>query len=152
MEQSNRFVTFNLDGLRLALHLPVVERIVRAVEITPLPGAPETVLGIVNIQGQIVPVIDIRRRFCLPEREISLNDELIIAHTSRRSMALVVDDVTNVIERRAEEMTSTDDVFPGIEHIQGIVKLPEGLILIVDLDRFLSIKEDSLLGEVIETA
>jgi purine-binding chemotaxis protein CheW len=152
MEQLNHLVTFRLDELRLALHLPVVERVVRAVEITPLPGAPEMVLGVVNVQGQIVPVIDIRRCLSLPERKINLDDELIIARTLRRSVALVVDDVTNVIEGPAEEMTATEVVFPGIGHIQGIMRLPDGLILIVDLGGFLSIEEDSLLDEAIEIA
>ena len=65
---SNHIVVFTLDEQRYALHLLAVERVVRAVEVTALPEAPEIVLGVVNVKGRIVPVINVRRRFRLPER------------------------------------------------------------------------------------
>ena len=65
---ANHIVVFALDEQRYALHLLAVERVVRAVEVTALPEAPEIVLGVVNVKGRIVPVINVRRRFRLPER------------------------------------------------------------------------------------
>ena len=79
MEQSNQYVVFTLDEQRYALHLAAVERIIPVVEITPLPKAPDLVLGIINVGGQIIPVIDTRKRFRLPERELNLSDVLITA-------------------------------------------------------------------------
>ncbi|MBF8302857.1 MAG: cheW40H-4 [Candidatus Dadabacteria bacterium] len=63
MDKLNQLVVLTLDEQRYALHLSAVERIVRVVEVTPLPKAPEIVLGVVNVQGQIIPVINIRKRF-----------------------------------------------------------------------------------------
>ena len=68
------------------------------VHITPLPNAPDIVLGVVNMQGRVIPVMNIRQRFNLPKREIALTDQLIFAHTERRPVALVADTVTEVAE------------------------------------------------------
>ena len=67
-------VAFALNEQRYALRLAIVERIVRMVEITPLPNAPDIVLGVVNLQGRIIPIFNIRRRFGLEEREPDLDD------------------------------------------------------------------------------
>lgn len=144
-----QLVVFALEDQRYALHLSAVERIVRAVEMTPLPKAPEIVIGVINVQGRIIPVFNIRRRFHLPEREIELSDQLIIANTARRTVALVVDTVDGVIERLSEEVTPADQVLPRIEYVEGIVKLENGLVLIHDLDKFLSIDEETKLDEAL---
>ena len=70
MAQPVQIVVFALDDRRIALPLAAVERVVRAVEVTPLPKAPAVVLGAVNVQGNLVPVFHLRRRFRMPEREI----------------------------------------------------------------------------------
>ena len=124
----DQLVVFTLDELQYALPLDVVQRIVHLVEITPLPKAPEIVLGIVNIQGQIIPVVNIRRRFRLTEREARLTDQLLIAQTSRINVALVVDSVSGVIQRRGLEIVDTEAIVSGIEYIEGVVKLEDGLI------------------------
>ena len=144
-----QLVVFALEDQRYALHLSTVERIVRAVEMTPLPKAPEIVIGVINVQGRIIPVFNIRRRFHLPEREIELSDQLIIANTARRTVALVVDTVDGVIGRLSEEVTPADQVLPRIEYVEGIVKLENGLVLIHDLDKFLSIDEGTKLDEAL---
>jgi purine-binding chemotaxis protein CheW len=81
-------VVFTLDERRYALYLPAVERVVPAVEVTPLPNAPEVVLGVINVQGRIIPVINVRKRFGLRERDIEPNDRFILARTSRHVVAL----------------------------------------------------------------
>ena len=141
----DQLVVFTLDELQYALPLDVVQRIVHLVEITPLPKAPEIVLGIVNIQGQIIPVVNIRRRFRLTEREARLTDQLLIAQTSRINVALVVDSVSGVIQRRGLEIVDTEAIVSGIEYIEGVVKLEDGLILIHDINKFLSLEEEKKL-------
>ena len=102
---ANQFVIFALDEQHYALRLLAVDQIVRVVEIAPLPQAPEIVLGVINIQGGIIPVFHIRKRFHLPEREINLSDHLIIACTVKRLVALVADTVIGVATRTDEEVT-----------------------------------------------
>ena len=141
MSPPTQLVVFTLDDRRYGLRLAAVERIVRMVDITPLPHAPEIVSGVVNVQGRVVPVVNVRRRFRLPEREAALSDQLIIARTIRRSVALVADSVTGVLEYPEEETVPADAIVPGLEYVAGVVKLSDGMVLIHDLDRFLSLDE-----------
>lgn len=145
-------VVFTLDDRRYGLPLPAVERVLRMVDVTPLPKAPQIVLGVVNVQGRVIPVVDMRRRFRLPARDFALTDQLVIARTARRPVALAADAVTGVLEYSAQEAAGAPDIVPGIEYVEGVVKLPDGLVLIHDLDRFLSLEEEAALGQAIEDA
>ena len=145
MEKSNQLVVFALDDQRYALHLSAVDRVVPMVRVTPLPKAPDIVIGVVNVQGRVIPVINMRRRFRLPEREAALTDRLIVAHTARRPVALTADAVAGVLEYPGQDIVAAEGVLPGVEHVEGIAKLKDGLILIHDLDRFLSLEEEQSL-------
>ena len=147
-----QLVVFTLDDRRYGLPLPAVERVLRMVDVTPLPKAPQIVLGVVNVQGLVIPVVDMRRRFRLPARDFALADQLLIARTARRPVALAADAVTGVLEYSAQEAAGAPDIVPGIEYVEGVVKLPDGLVLIHDLDRFLSLEEEAALGRAIEDA
>lgn len=151
INMSNQLVVFALDEQRYALHLSAVERIVRVAEVTPLPKAPEIVLGVINVQGHLIPVADIRRRFRLPEREIDLSDHLIIAKTSKRTVALVVDEVTGVIESPEQKLIPAKEILPGTDYVEGVMKLEDGLILIHDLATFLSLEEENTLDLALKT-
>ena len=152
MTHSDNFVVLTLDQQRCALRLSAVKRIVRLVEISPLPKAPEIILGVINVQGQILPVFSLRKRFHLPEREARLSDQLIIASTSKQTVAIIVDAVTDVIERLPGEVTAADQIYPGLGFIEGVTKMEDGMVYIHDLDTFLSYEEERALGEAMKTA
>ena len=118
MKDADQIVVFQLDGQPYALQLSAVARIVRVVEVTPLPKAPEIVLGVVNLQGRIIPVFNIRRRFRLPERELNLSDQLIVAHTSARTVGPVVDTVKGVVELPGRELVGAQHILPELELIE----------------------------------
>lgn len=141
MSGLTQLVVFSLGEQRHALPLGTVERIVRAVEVTPLPDAPEIVLGVMDMAGRVLPVLSLRRRFGMPEREVSPENQFLIAWTGHRTVALVVDEAQGVIERPDTEIVGADQIVPGLEHIQGVVKLEDGLVLICDLGKFLSLGE-----------
>lgn len=145
-------IVLTLDDQRYALPLSAVERVVRVVEITALPDAPNIVAGVVNVQGRIIPVVNIRKRFLLPERDIALNDQLIISHTSRRPVALIADSVTGVVDCSEEDIVAAEAILPGLEYVEGVAKLKDGMILIHDLDRFLSLAEERSLTEALDHA
>ena len=150
MDISHKLLPFVLDRQRYALLLSSVEKVHRSVEVTPLPKAPPIVLGVINVRGRIIPVIDMRKRFALPEREIGLNDQLIIAKTPKLHVALVADSVDGVIEIDGQEIIRTDQVLPQAEYVEGVVKLTDGLLLIHDLDRFLSLREEDTLMNALQ--
>jgi purine-binding chemotaxis protein CheW len=141
----NQLVAFTLNRQPYALRLASVRQVLRMVEVTPLPKAPEIVLGVVSLHGTVVPVLSIRRRFGLTEREASLSDQLIVADTAGRMVALVVDEVIGVVERTTEEITEAERIVPGAQYVEGIARLEEGMLFIHDLDRFLSQHEESQL-------
>ncbi len=149
MPRTSKIFSFILGELRFALYLSAVEKIYRMVEITPLPKAPAIVLGLINLKGRIVPVVNVRRRFCLPDREAELSDKLIIAHTSRRPVALAVDDIGGVLEITEEEIIGVRTILPAAKYLAGVVKLADGMIFIHDLDTFLSLEEEQLLDEAL---
>ncbi|MDD5180894.1 MAG: chemotaxis protein CheW [Gallionellaceae bacterium] len=146
----NQIVIFTLDDQRYGLPLSAVGRVVRMVDITPLPKAPDNVLGIINVQGRVIPVINMRRCFRLPEWGLALTDRLVIAHTARRPVALVADAVTGVLEYAEQEAAAAQDILPNVEYVAGVVKLESGLILVHDLDKFLSLEEDAALDRALE--
>lgn len=152
MKILDHLIVFSLDRQLYALPLQVVDRVVRMVAITPLPKAPEIVLGVVNFQGRVIPVINMRRRFRLPEKEIALTDQLVVAHTSKRPVALVADEVHDVIAGSAQRLFEIELILPGVEHVDGVIKLEDGLILIHDLDKFLSLEEERSLNQALKTS
>lgn len=142
MAPSARLVVFELDERRYGLPLEVVERVFRVVEVTPLPKAPDIVLGVINVQGRLLPVANIRKRFRLSEREPGLSDQLLVARTSRRSVALLVDGVTGVLEYSPGEALPGEAMVRGTDYVAGVVKQSDGMVLIHDLGRFLSLDEE----------
>jgi len=149
LKDDMQIVVFSLDEPRYALDLFAVERVIRAVEITPLPKAPEIVLGVINVIGQVVPVVDVRKRFSLPGREMGLSDRFIIARTSRRLVALVADDVIGVQKLGNRQIINAEQDLPFAGYIKGVAKVDGDLILIHDLDRFLSLDEEWKLEEAL---
>lgn len=144
-----QLVVWTLDMQRYALRFSVVVRVVRAVALTPLADAPDLVCGIVNVQGQVIPVINMRRRLQLPEREIALADQLVLAQTARRAVAFFADAVSGVLDYPEESLVAVDDIAPGMGCIDGVAKLTDGMILIHDLDRFLSLDEEHVLTQAL---
>ncbi|HNB70828.1 MAG TPA: chemotaxis protein CheW [Acidobacteriota bacterium] len=147
MTQPVHLMVFTLDEQLYALSISTVDRIVRAVDVLPMPKMPEIVLGVINHHGQIVPVINIRRRFHLPERDITPSNHFILARTTRRPVVLVVDAILNVIECPPEVIVPVEKIVPTAEYIQGIAKLSDGMVLIHDLDTFLSLDEEQTIHQ-----
>ncbi|WP_211465561.1 chemotaxis protein CheW [Collimonas silvisoli] len=150
MNELNQLVVFFLDGRRYALPLATVTRIIYAADVTPLPNAPAVVLGAIDLQGEVIPVLNIRRRFLLPERAIGVNDQFLIALTQRRTVALVVDETQGICEHEHAAILSTNLIAAGLEQFQGVIKLDDDLVLIYDLEKFLSLDEACMLDEAID--
>jgi len=115
-----------------------------------LPRSPEMVTGVINVHGAIVPVLNIRRRFRLPEREARLSDQLIIARTSRRRVALIADEVSDVVFLPPGCLVDSSGILPRLEYVEGVAILDGGMIFIHDLDAFLSLEEERTLESALE--
>lgn len=140
-----QLVVFRLDERSYAVHLSQVARVVRAVDCTPLPGAPDIVVGVIDLEGTLLPVLNIRKRFGLPDRDITVDDQFIIARASGRTVALIADAVVGVIDHPLDQVVAADKIFPRLDQIEGVVQLEDGLVLIRDLTRFLAQSEEQAL-------
>lgn len=145
------FVIFTLDGIRHGLPLAAAERVLPMVAVTPLPGAPDVILGVISLHGEPLPVVDIRRRLGLAPREYGVGSHLFIATTSRRRLSIPVDQVLGVEQIDAASVAKADAVAPGLGPVAGVASLPGGLVLIHDLEAFLSLDDERTLGEALAT-
>lgn len=147
-----QIVVFQLDELTLALPLPAVERVVRMVETTSLPAAPLGVSGVIDAGGEILPVFDLRARLQRGARAYRATDALIVAHTARRRVALPVDRVQGLQTVPPNAFEPAISFLPNLPHVAGVVRVPDrDLILIQDLDRFLSLSEEAELTAALES-
>ena len=150
MSDLMQLVVFRLDDQRYGLPLAVVERIVRAAELTPLPKAPAIVLGVIDVAGQVLPVLNVRQRFRLPDRDLSPAHQFLVAQTRQRPLVLVIDEAQGVIEARDVDIVDAAEIAPCLEQISGVVKLSDGLVLIHDLQKFLSPDEERALDQAMD--
>lgn len=143
--QAVQLLAFELSARRLALPVELLDTIVWAVAITPLPHAPPFVEGVINVRGRVIPVIDLRRRFGLPSVPLSLEHRFVVARCGPRSLALRVDRVESVVSVRPGAIELAERVVPGARHASGVVRLSDGVIVIQDLQALLSSEEETRL-------
>ena len=132
-------VTFQLGKEEYGVEIASVQEIIRATDITPVPGAPSHVRGVINLRGKIIPVVDLRRRFALVSVEAGDAQRIIVVELGEKRIGMLVDSVSQVIkvpagvvEEMPEEATSVDENF-----IRGVGKLDSRLIIILDLNKSL---------------
>jgi len=143
---------FGLAGERCALPARDVREVVRAVLPARLPKAPPIVAGVINLRGELIPVLDVRRRFRLPPRFISPDDHIIVATAGDRVVGFAVDRALELVQIPVAEVHAASEVAAGVEHVAGIARLPDGLLVIYDLDAFFSTDEAFALDRSIARA
>jgi len=144
-----RLLVFAVDEHRFALRLEEIDCIIRAVELIPLPGAPQVIRGAFSFHGRIVPVADLRRRLGLPDREIELGDRIVVARAASRMLGVLVGSHTDLADCAAADISAAADVYWGSVSVEGIARLRDGLVLIHSLEGFLSAEEARRLAEAL---
>ncbi len=142
-------VVFMIEGHRYALPISLVERVLPAVEVSPLPDAPAVTLGVINVHGALIPVFDLRPRLNYPSREYGMNSLLLVASTTKRRLAVPVDEVVGICDVSAAAITAPSTILPGVDQVAGLVTLPDGLLLIYDVEALLSLDEERQLTEAL---
>lgn len=149
MDRVEQLLVFAVSDLHCALQVSTIERVARAAEITFVPKAPANVIGLLNVHGNIVPVLDIRRLFRLPPQEMTLDDHIIVARTTSRAMAIIVDAVLGVTECDGQNILAPERLYPGIAYLEGITRLQDGILFIYNLDTFLSSTEKAEIEDLL---
>ena len=127
---------FTVKERRYALPLDSVERTFQAVEVTPVEEEDSDLLGVVNVQGEVLPVISLRRRLGHGRDSVRLTDRLVVAMNQKHRVALLVDSVIGVVDVGEDTFVSSEDVYPGMVSVSGISKQSDGLLMVGDLDHF----------------
>jgi purine-binding chemotaxis protein CheW len=136
---------FELYGQRYGIPVADADEILRAVAITPLPNAPRIIEGVIDIRGTVTPVLDIRARFGMPAKQVEIGDHLIVARAGPRRVVIRADQVQGLVGLSAGDIADIGSVTTKIEHVSGVAKLPDGLIILHDLQSFLSEAENEAL-------
>jgi purine-binding chemotaxis protein CheW len=138
-EETFHLVTFRLAREEYGVEIGRVQEIIRAIDITQVPGAPAHVQGVINLRGRIIPVIDLRKRFGLAEVPLTDRHRIIVVELGEKRLGMMVDSVSKVVrfastllEELPEEATTVDQ-----HYIRGVGKLDDRLIILLDLHRAL---------------
>jgi purine-binding chemotaxis protein CheW len=145
-------LVFDVGGQRYALPSKVVGEIVRAVTIVPLPKAPSIIEGVIDVRGSVVPVLDIRTRFRLAPKPLEHTDHLVLAWAGPRRVAIRADRAQDLLRFDAARIEDARASLPAAEYVTGVAKLEDGLVLIHDLETFLSRAEDEALDDALAAA
>jgi purine-binding chemotaxis protein CheW len=138
-----QWVTFRLAGETYGINVMQVQEVLRFTDIAPVPGAAHHVLGIINLRGKVVTVIDTRIRFGLPKGETNDNTRIVIIEASSHVICILVDSVAEVVYLRQSEIDSTPNIGndDSSRFIQGVCHKDGELLILVDLDKMLSEEE-----------
>jgi purine-binding chemotaxis protein CheW len=139
-------------GQRCGVSVTHVIEIVRAARTAPLPGAPAAIEGLLDVRGDVVPVLDVRTRLGLPERPMLPSDHLVLVRARERVFALRVDEVCDLVHLDATALDVMPNVVARGASVAGAAHLPDGLALIHDPARFLSQVEESVLDAALAEA
>ena len=152
--QRLQLVTFQLGGEQYGIDIMDVEGIVKVEDVRDIPNAPAYVEGIFNLRGQIIPVINLHRRFHIKPAQLSEEDELlsgfVIINLDGTQLAVIIDKVLRVVPIEREEIQPPPQMISGIgaEYIQGVVHREEGYLIILDIRRLFNMRELQQLGRI----
>ncbi|MFW5427013.1 MAG: chemotaxis protein CheW [Methylophagaceae bacterium] len=138
-----QWVTYQLENEVYGINVMQVQEVLRITEIAPVPGAPSYVLGIINLRGSVVTVIDTRSRFGLMPKETDDLSRIIIVEVNGNVIGMLVDSVAEVVYLHQSEIDSAPNVSndDSSRFIQGVCSRENYLLIIVDVDKFLSEEE-----------
>lgn len=138
-----QWVTFHLDNEKYGIKVMQVQEVLRMTEIAPVPGAPHYVLGIINLRGSVVTVIDTRRRFGLPDTDADDETRIVIVEADNNVVGILVDSVAEVVDLQMSEIETAPNVGndESSKYIQGVSSRDDELLILVDVNKLLSDEE-----------
>jgi purine-binding chemotaxis protein CheW len=138
-----QMVTFNLGPEVFGVNILQVQEINRMVEITAVPHTQDYVEGIINLRGKVIPIIDLRKKFCLQERQHDGHTRIIVVDVSGETVGLVVDSVSEVLRVPSVSLEDAPKLVTGsgrqgADYIKSVAKLDDRLLIYLDLDKVIS--------------
>jgi purine-binding chemotaxis protein CheW len=140
MTDSIQVVSFKLGSEEYGVDIGQVQEINRMVAVTHVPRAPQFMEGVINLRGQLIPIIDLRTRFGMERAEHSKNTRIVVTEIGTKRIGMVVDSVSEVLRLPLEQIEEAPDMISGVdtEYIRGVGKLDERLIILLDLGKIVT--------------
>jgi purine-binding chemotaxis protein CheW len=144
-----QIVSFSLDNEEYGVDIAQVQEIIRMVDITHVPRAPDFMEGVINLRGQLIPIIDLRARFSMPRAQATKNTRIIVTEIGNKRVGIVVDSVSEVVTIPLEHVEQAPDLLAaaGTEYIQGVGKINERLVVLLDLTMVITGEERAKLAQ-----
>jgi len=145
-----QFISFSVGDEEYGLELLRVKEVIRVREITWLPKAPSFVKGIINLRGDVIPIIDLRDKFGLEAKEATANTRVIVVEVDGKLMGMIVDSASQVVRIPADQIDPPPPVLGGFsqEFITGVGKMDDKLIILLNSDAILTAEERPQLGSL----
>ncbi|QGY41253.1 chemotaxis protein CheW [Pseudodesulfovibrio cashew] len=145
-----QLVTFSIGEEEFGVNILQVQEIIRTMEITNVPRAPEFVEGVINLRGKVIPIVDMRSRFGLESKEHDKYTRIIVIEIEMIVVGFVVDSVSEVLRIPANSVQPPPPVVAGMDsdYIDGVGKLEDRLLILLDLDKLLDNEEREALSAV----
>ncbi|MBC8552671.1 MAG: purine-binding chemotaxis protein CheW [Candidatus Brocadiales bacterium] len=145
-----KFLTFILGSEVYGIEILKVREIIGLMNITTVPQTPEYMKGVINLRGKVIPVIDLRLKFSMPEEEHTQETCVIVVEVNNTSIGIIVDSVSEVLDIKGGEIEDTPSFGQGIDtsFIMGLGKVKEKIIILLDIETVLSSEELEMVGEL----
>lgn len=139
-----QYVIFELNGQEYGIDIRCVREITEFRETTKIPSAPDFIHGVINLRGNVIPVISLKKRFRLDEDGIEKNSRIIIVTINEKQAGFIVDDASQVMTLNEDEIESPPEVIASVNrrYIVGISKINENIIVLLDLTSVFLMKEE----------
>jgi purine-binding chemotaxis protein CheW len=149
-----KVVIFKIDDEEYGAGINQVERILELDRITRIPDSPDYLKGIINYQGRVIPIIDLKRRLGLSECVLRQDSKLIVARQDKGDVGMVIDSVTEVIDITSDQLSSPPGIISGIlkKYVKSVIKLQDRLIIYLNLGEVLDFNERKAISEAVEEA
>jgi len=143
MTSTHQFCTFYLDRLLFGVESQKIQEVVTYRELRPVPLAPPVVSGLMNLRGQVLVALELRRQLELPERPSDMTPVCLVVHSAGGTVCLLADEVGDVVEVEEETFEQPPETLKGLarEMIRGVHKLPERLLLVLDTERAVNVAD-----------
>jgi purine-binding chemotaxis protein CheW len=145
-----QLVSFKVGEEEFGVDILKVQEINKMTVITRVPNAPDFVEGVINLRGRVIPIVDLRKRLGLPERQHDKNTRIIVVEIINKTIGFIVDAVSEVLRISRDITEKPPELVAGIDadYITAVAKLEDRLLILLDLDKVLTKDE----AEVVEAA
>ena len=152
MYVKNQVVRFRIGKESFGVNIENVQEIVTLPEITKIPDAPDFLEGVINLRGRIISVIDLRKRLGITNVSADKKNRILVTEVNGKFAGLIVDEVSEVIKLNTDDIEPPPEIVHsiGVEYITGIGKLPDGIIILLDLSKVITAEDIGTIHAVSE--